>query len=185
MLIIDPPSSSFDLTGVSKSGLVRFLNRACTAVKLVGTVHVLLTSDAEIKRLNKAFRGKNKTTDVLSFPAANEAEGIAGDLAISLETALRQAAEQGHGLREELRILLLHGLLHLAGEDHEADTGTMAARELHLRGELRLPAGLIERTEAPRTEAKRAKAARAAAAPPMARGLTVKRVRRNLVGPER
>lgn len=150
MINIDPPSSSLALDAlstISSSGLARFVNRARAAVRLDGEVEVLLTSDAEIKRLNKAFRGKNKATDVLSFPAPEEAEGLAGDLAVSLDTAARQAAEHGHALRDEVRILLLHGLLHLAGEDHETDTGEMAARERALRKELKLPLGLIERVE--------------------------------------
>ncbi len=147
MINIDPPSSSFDLTGVSKSGLARFFNRARKAVGLQGEVDVLLTSDAEIKRLNKAFRGKNKATDVLSFPAPEEAEDMAGDIAISLETALRQANQHSHSLRDELRILMLHGLLHIDGEDHEADAGEMAEREAELRTQLRLPSSLIERVE--------------------------------------
>ena len=150
MINIEPPSSSFDCSSLNKSGLARFLNRARAAVGLEGEVDVLLCSDAEMKRLNKAYRGKNKATDVLSFPAAEEAEGIAGDLAISLETAARQALEHGHTLRDEVRVLLLHGLLHLAGEDHEADAGEMAARELALRRELKLPGGLIERAGARR-----------------------------------
>lgn len=148
MINIDPPSTSSsadEALALNKSGLARFLNLARRAVGLEGEIDVLLTSDAELKRLNKAFRGKNKATDVLSFPAPDEAEGVAGDLAISLETAARQAAEHGHTLRDEVRILLLHGVLHLAGEDHEADSGEMAAREAELRRTLRLPVGLIER----------------------------------------
>ena len=148
MITIDHPSSAFDLTTISRSGLSRFLNRARASVGLAGEVDVLLTSDAEIKRLNKAFRNKNKPTDILSFPASTEAEGLAGDLAISLETAARQAAEHRHTLRDELRILLLHGLLHLAGEDHETDSGQMAARETALRKQLRLRTTLIERAGA-------------------------------------
>src|SRR6195952_1355019 len=149
MINIDPPSSSLDISSLSKSGLSRFLNRARCAVGLKGVVDVLLTSDVEIKRLNKAFRGKNKATDVLSFPAPEEFEGVAGDLAVSLDTAAKQAAEHGHGLRDEVRILLLHGLLHLAGEDHEVDAGEMAARESGLRTQLRLPNSLIARVESP------------------------------------
>ena len=148
MINIEPPGSPLaleSLSTLSSSGLARFVNRARAAVRLEGEVEVLLTSDAEIKRLNKVFRGKNKATDVLSFPAPEEAEGVAGDLAISLDTAARQAAEHGHSLRDEVRILLLHGLLHLAGEDHEADAGEMAAREQALRKTLKLPLGLIER----------------------------------------
>jgi probable rRNA maturation factor len=146
MINIDPPSNPLaELPTISRSGLTRFLNRARVAVGLSGEVDVLLTSDAAMKRLNKSFRGKNKATDVLSFPAPDEVEGVAGDLAISLETAARQAAEHGHSLRDEVRILLLHGLLHLDGEDHETDKGEMAAREMALRKTLRLRDGLIER----------------------------------------
>ncbi len=150
MINIDPPSSPLALDALStlsKSGLARFVASARRAIELTGEVDVLLTSDAEIKRLNKAFRGKNKATDVLSFPAPEEAEGLAGDLAVSLDTAARQAAEHGHSLRDEVRILLLHGLLHLAGEDHETDSGEMAAREAELRRNLKLPLGLIARVE--------------------------------------
>ncbi len=90
----------------------------------------MLPDDPTLKRLNRAFRGKNKPTDVLSFPTPPEiATPQAGDLAISLETAARQAATFGHSLRDEVRILLLHGLLHLSGLDHETDNGEMAARE--------------------------------------------------------
>jgi probable rRNA maturation factor len=148
MINIDPPSSPLALDAlstISKSGLARFLKRAQAAVRLEGHVDVLLTSDIELKRLNKAFRGKNKATDVLSFPAASEADGVAGDLAVSLDTAARQAADHGHELRDEVRILLVHGLLHLAGEDHETDAGEMAEREAELRRALKLPIGLLER----------------------------------------
>ena len=156
MITIEPPSSVGDLagTGLSKPVLARFLMRAKAAVGLDGEVHVLLADDATLRRLNKTFRGKDKATDVLSFPAGpstvffGEPDGpeLAGDLAISLETASRQAKRFGHTLKEEVCILLLHGLLHLAGYDHEQDTGEMAARETDLRHELKLPTGLIART---------------------------------------
>jgi probable rRNA maturation factor len=145
MITIDPPSS-FETT-LSTSTLTRFLNRARTAVGIKGQVDVLLANDPTLRHLNKTFRGKNKSTDVLSFPAPSAfAAKHAGDLAISLETAARQAKTYGHTLAEETKILLLHGLLHLSGEDHETDTGEMAAREAALRRELRLPNTLIERT---------------------------------------
>jgi probable rRNA maturation factor len=149
MITIDPPSSSLaELPTLSKSALTRFVNRARAAIGLSGEVEVLLTSDAELKRLNKAFRGKNKPTDILSFPTPPEiAAQQAGDLAISLETAARQAIEHGHTLPDELRILLLHGLLHLDGEDHETDSGEMAARELALRKQFKLKSALIERAQ--------------------------------------
>lgn len=126
--------------------LARFLREAQAASKLRGQVTVLLTTDAAIRRLNSRFRGKNKATDVLSFPAS--AAGplkIAGDLAISVPTAQRQAEERGHSLGVEIKVLMLHGLLHLAGYDHETDKGEMARREQKLRAKLRLPHGLIER----------------------------------------
>jgi probable rRNA maturation factor len=136
--------------------LARFLALAQAAVRLKGQVSVLLTTDPAIRRLNRQFRGKNKATDVLSFPAEAAFPGmaaaaqIAGDLAISVPTALRQAKEQGHPLSTEVKVLILHGLLHLAGYDHEIDNGKMGRRELVLRARLRLPKGLIERaTSAP------------------------------------
>ena len=154
MITVDHPGGAT----ISTRSLVQFLRRAHLALELAGEVEVLLTSDAALKRLNRSFRGKNKPTDVLSFPA-EPMPGLpaehqhAGDLAISIETAARQAKEHGHALATELRILLLHGLLHLAGMDHEADTGEMASREAELRRQLRLPSSLIERTaQAERTQ---------------------------------
>jgi probable rRNA maturation factor len=152
MITIEPPSSTAAAQdhSLSKAGLARFLNRARTAVGLEGEVHVLLADDATLRRLNRTFRGKNKATDVLSFPATAffgdpDGAGLAGDLAISLETAGRQAARFGHSLRDEVRVLLLHGTLHLAGFDHEVDKGEMATREAELRRELGLAKGLIAR----------------------------------------
>jgi len=128
--------------------LAGFLRQAQTAVKLRGQVTVLLTTDSAIRRLNRQFRGKNKATDVLSFPAALAGPfKVAGDLAISIPTAQRQASERGHSLSIEIKVLILHGLLHLADYDHEVDTGEMARREQKLRTRLRLPHGLIERTQ--------------------------------------
>jgi probable rRNA maturation factor len=165
MITIEPPST-IPTSALSASGLTRFLNRARLAVELPGEVEVLLTSDAQLKRLNQSFRGKNKPTDVLSFPAPAEiADHHAGDLAISLEIAARQAASYGHSLRDEVRILLLHGLLHLSGLDHETDNGEMAAREATLRRELRLPNTLIDRVEKPTSKTKRIKTKKALSSP--------------------
>ena len=126
--------------------LTRFLREAQAAVRLRGKVSVLLTSDAGIRRLNRQFRGKDKATDVLSFPAGGPAaKEVAGDLAVSVPTARRQGVAHGHSLRTEIKILILHGLLHLAGYDHETDNGRMARQELRLRAQLGLPQGLIER----------------------------------------
>jgi len=107
-----------------------------------------------MRRLNRQFRGKNKATDVLSFPAfahvskigRHVAPEVVGDIAISVDTAREQAAGMGHALAVEIKVLMLHGLLHLAGYDHETDGGEMARREEKLRESLRLPHGLIERS---------------------------------------
>jgi probable rRNA maturation factor len=143
MITIEPPGNS----SISRPTLTRFLNRARTAIGLRGAVDVLLTSDQTLRQLNRSYRGKDKPTDVLSFPAPEAfAKKHAGDLAISLDTAARQAKAFAHPTQDEVKILILHGLLHLAGEDHETDSGEMATREATLRHELRLPATLIERT---------------------------------------
>ncbi|MDR3723177.1 MAG: rRNA maturation RNase YbeY [Terracidiphilus sp.] len=136
--------------------LAKFAAEAQAAVRLRGEVNILLTTDKAIRKLNRDFRGKNKATDVLSFPAEAGfvAAEIAGDLAISVETALRQARAEGHALTCELKVLVLHGLLHLAGYDHETDAGQMARRERKLREKLRLPVGLIERAESKPARAK-------------------------------
>jgi len=104
--------------------------------------HCLITGDVELQSLNKTFRRKDQTTDVLSFPGE---EPYLGDIAISLTRARAQARQWGHTLEDEVRILMLHGLLHLKGMDHDADSGEMARTELRWRKKLGLPAGLIER----------------------------------------
>jgi probable rRNA maturation factor len=127
--------------------LERFLREARAAARLRGQVTVLLTTDTAMRRLNRRFRGKDKATDVLSFPAGGPvAAEIAGDLAISVPTAHRQAVERGHSLATEIKVLTLHRLLHLDGYDHETDHGEMYRRERTLRAKLGLPQGLIERT---------------------------------------
>jgi probable rRNA maturation factor len=103
----------------------------------------LITGDAELRRLNREFRGKDYSTDVLSFPDALGPR--LGDLAISAARARAQAREYGHTTEDEVRILMLHGLLHLLGMDHENDTGRMARAEKRWRARLGLPTGLIER----------------------------------------
>jgi probable rRNA maturation factor len=142
------------VTGLTKAGLERFLLCARRAAGLKGTVNLVVTSSAEVRSLNRQFRGKNKETDVLSFPANSqqtismttpEALRLAGEIAISAEVAKQSAALRGHSAADEVKILALHGILHLAGFDHERDNGQMERRERRLRRALRLPAGLIER----------------------------------------
>ncbi|MGH9591110.1 MAG: rRNA maturation RNase YbeY [Terracidiphilus sp.] len=130
--------------------MARFLAAAQAAIELRGQVSVLLTTDAEIRRLNRTYRGIDRPTDVLSFSAADSLaceERVAGDLAISFPMARRQAARYGHSALAEVKILMLHGLLHLAGFDHHLDNGEMNHRERLLRARLGLPHGLIERAE--------------------------------------
>ena len=104
----------------------------------------LIAGDDELRRLNREYRRKDYTTDVLSFPAAGGASFL-GDLAISYQRAREQAREFGHKTEDELRILMLHGVLHLMGYDHETDSGRMARAEKRWRAKLGLPVGLIER----------------------------------------
>jgi probable rRNA maturation factor len=159
LIVIEPTDPApHPAPSIRRTELTRFLTRAQRAVGLRGEVTILLADDKRLKELNRSFRGKNKATDVLSFPAYHDqqnptaTEDIAGDLAISIDTAARQAAEFNHTLEDELRILILHGLLHLAGYDHEADSGEMAAQETTLRTRLKLPHSLIERAAAPATK---------------------------------
>lgn len=104
----------------------------------------LLADDKELQRLNREFLGKDYPTDVLSFPSGNGAAGL-GELAISVDRAREQANEHGHELLEEIRVLMLHGVLHLMGMDHETDGGRMRKAEVRWRKKLGLPPGLIER----------------------------------------
>jgi probable rRNA maturation factor len=134
------------LDGVSAPALGRFLLRARRAAGLPGQVHVLLVSNARMRSLNGKFRGKKMPTDVLSFPALAEvAREFAGDIVISGDIAAANARRLGHTLSDELKVLILHGVLHLGGHDHEVDGGTMARLEHRLRRELKLPDSLTER----------------------------------------
>ena len=134
------------VAGLSEASLGKFVARASRAAGLRGSVNVLVTSSREMQLLNARFRGKDQPTDVLSFESA---PGIpvrfAGDIAISAQIASRNAKRLGHEAKEEIKILVLHGVLHLAGYDHERDNGTMARKEMRLRKQLGLPLGLIER----------------------------------------
>jgi len=126
--------------------------RARRAVPLHAKVNILVTSSAEMRMLNLRFRKKNKATDVLSFPADSSSNRggkrlFAGEIAISADIAARNAELFGHSPAEEVKILALHGLLHLAGFDHERDNGQMARKEGKFRRKLGLPSSLTERGE--------------------------------------
>lgn len=138
---------------LTESSLTRFVTRLRRAAGLKSMVDVLVTSSSEMKALNRRFRGKDKPTDVLSFPAPpdNIRKNFAGEVAISAEIASENARALGHSPAQEVKILVLHGVLHLQGYDHETDNGQMARRENQLRAKLRLPAALIDRTMVDRT----------------------------------
>jgi probable rRNA maturation factor len=159
-LIVLDPELKRNLRGVSRQALERFAGRARRAAGVHGKVQVLITSNGALRMLNRQFRKKDKATDVLSFPPAPGADH-SGDIAISAEIAAQQARSLGHTLMQELKVLMLHGMLHLAGYDHESDKGEMARKEERLRRQLGVSAGLIQRTENTKRPARRSPAARA------------------------
>ena len=124
-------------------GLAAWLSSVAPA-RARGTVTVAIVSDARVRALNRQFRKKDTATDVLSFPA--EEPRYLGDVVISSGLAARQARAAGHSLATELRVLALHGLLHLLGYDHERDDGQMARLERRLLRMGGLREGLIERS---------------------------------------
>ncbi len=139
------------IAGLSRATLERFVLRARRALRLRGAVNVLVTSSAELRLLNRQFLGKDKATDVLSFPslpaASRQSKLSAGEIAISAEIARENARRFDHSLTDEIKILALHGILHLAGFDHDRDQGEMARKESRLRRQMKLEGGVIERAE--------------------------------------
>jgi probable rRNA maturation factor len=111
-------------------------------------VEIILTDNNTIQTYNKEYRNIDKPTDVLSFPIENiSGNEPAGSIIISLEYAKNASSELGHSLDEEVALLLIHGLLHLSGYDHEVDNGEMREKEEHLIKEFNLPKSLIVRTQ--------------------------------------
>lgn len=131
-------------------GLARWV-AAIAPVRARGTVTIVLTGDAAMRRLNREWRGVDRATDVLSFPADDDGPRVRGqakhlgDIVIATGVARRQAVSARHAYATELKVLALHGLLHLLGYDHETDQGQMRRLELRLRRKGGLVAGLIER----------------------------------------
>jgi probable rRNA maturation factor len=123
--------------------LARWLARAAPS-RARGLVSVALVSDARVRALNQRYRGKDSATDVLSFPSQDGP--FLGDIVIARGVARRQARSAGHPETTELRILALHGLLHLLGYDHERDDGRMRRVEARLLRRSGLTGGLIERS---------------------------------------
>jgi probable rRNA maturation factor len=129
-------------------GLAAWLRRVAPA-RAKGAVTIALVSDAHMRKLNRTYRAKDYATDVLSFPANADSRaatrGFIGDVVIAQGVARRQAREHGHSAAAELKVLSLHGLLHLLGYDHERDAGEMRRVEQQLRRKGGLRLGLIER----------------------------------------
>ncbi len=142
---------------VSVPGLAVWLARIAPA-RARGAVNVAIVSDQRVRALNKTYRRKDYATDVLSFPISSPVsssaspvssvvESFLGEIVIARGVAKRQARDAGHSEYAELRVLALHGLLHLLGYDHEIDAGRMRRLEQRLRRKGGLDAGLIERAE--------------------------------------
>ena len=140
MVIFEPGNSGASTRSLNAAQLQRFARRAQKLAEVQGEVDILIAGNKRLRDLNRRFRRKNKPTDVLSFPRPS-----GGDIAISAQIAFENAQRYGHSLASELKILVLHGMLHLAGYDHESDNGRMARAESRLRSQLKLPASLIDR----------------------------------------
>jgi len=136
-----------EVEGVSEAEIQRFARRAQELARVAGEVDVLISGDRRLRELNRRFRRKDRPTDVLSFPRPD-----GGDIAISGDIARQNAARYGHGIAQEMKVLVLHGMLHLAGYDHESDNGRMARAEARLRARLGLHDSLIERAQAKGTQ---------------------------------
>lgn len=128
---------------LNRSALEAFAEVLRTRIARGREFHCLITNDSELQSLNRRFRRMDYPTDVLSFPSGTP--DPLGDIAISLQRARGQARQWAHSLEDEICILLLHGVLHLKGMDHESDSGQMARAERRWRAKLGLPGGLIER----------------------------------------
>ncbi len=128
----------------SAPGLAHWLQQTAPA-SARGSITLALVSDACIRTLNRDYRGQDYATDVLSFPTDADGHGHLGDVVIATGVAARQARAAGHSVATELRVLALHGLLHLLGYDHQRDRGEMARVERRLRRQGGLREGLIER----------------------------------------
>jgi len=130
--------TNIDITGsaprLTKREVAAFARRVLLAAgDDIGELSIAFVNNATMRGLNRKFRGKNKTTDVLTFPGENSCE-----IVISVDRAKRQAQNEKHSIATELRYLLLHGILHGLGYDHETDDGEMNKLEIEVRGKVGL-----------------------------------------------
>jgi probable rRNA maturation factor len=142
--------SHLKFSAEEKRSLKHFARAASSRVVNRRAFTCVISHDSELRQLNRTFLGHDYPTDVLSFPAGHAGKQL-GEIIISAERAEAQATQFGHDRLDEIRILMLHGLLHLAGMDHERDRGEMARAEDKWRQELGLPAALIARAGGART----------------------------------
>ena len=117
---------------VAKARFLRILREAARTLRVSGELAIVFAGDGVLRRLNGRYRGKDRPTDVLSFPGPGGSEGL-GDVLISMPAAERNARRLGRTFAQELDVLALHGFLHLLGYDHETDDGTMDRLERRLR----------------------------------------------------
>ncbi len=141
--------AQFRPSAEEKRAIRAFARSLATRVANCRPFLCVISDDRELRRLNNDFLGHDYPTDVLSFPSASGDEDL-GEMTISTERATAQALEFGHSRSDEICILMLHGVLHLCGLDHERDGGRMAAAEQRWRKELNLPLNLIARATASR-----------------------------------
>jgi probable rRNA maturation factor len=120
---------------IDRARLLRVLRGAARALRVEGEVSLVLAGDRRLRALNARYRGKDKPTDVLSFPGDGGEAGL-GDIVISVEAAERNARALRRTLPRELDVLALHGFLHVLGYDHETDDGSMDRLEARLRRRL-------------------------------------------------
>jgi len=153
-LLVRPVPRDAQLSSADRRKLKHFARMLSRRLANAAGFTCLLTSDQELRKLNHSFLGHDYPTDVLSFPSGGGI-GDLGEMAISIGRAQEQAFEFGNSRLDEIRILMLHGILHLTGFDHQNDRGEMARQERKWRGEFGLPETLISRNRAPRKASKR------------------------------
>jgi probable rRNA maturation factor len=141
--------SNIKFSAVDKRALIAFARKLAIQITPGQSFACLVTDDRALQELNRHFLGRDYPTDVLSFPPGRTGIEL-GDLAISIERAAAQSLALGHSLVDEIRILMLHGLLHLTGLDHERDRGEMARAERKWQATFSLPPVLITRSAATR-----------------------------------
>ena len=149
-----PPSVK--QTAEQRRELVRFARELAGLVSNAVPFTCLITNDKALRQLNLKFLQHDYPTDVLSFPALAGSSHL-GEIAISIERASAQAVQHGHSCSEEIKILMLHGVLHLLGLDHETDRGKMARTEERWRAKFSLPQSLVARSRAVAGLSRRAK----------------------------